>query len=243
MCNTDDHSHEHDHQHHYHEPVDVVINGKPIRELQPLLVGVGGPVGTGKTTLVENMCKKLSSQLDIAVVTNDIYTKEDAAILTRLSALPAERITGVETGGCPHHAIRDDVSANLEAVEALMKQFPDLDLIFIESGGDNLAASFSPELVDIELYIIDVSGGDKIPRKGGPGIMYSDLLIINKIDIAQYVGASLEVMQRDSKKMREERPFILTDFVSGKGVEQLAGWIVERVQEKQQKRVLNPVSL
>lgn len=230
MCDTHDHSHSHDH--HHHEYVHVAIDGKPISELRPLLIGVGGPVGTGKTTLVEKMCKKLTSQLEIAVVTNDIYTKEDAAILTRSSALPAERITGVETGGCPHHAIRDDVSANLEAVEALMKQFPDLDLIFIESGGDNLAASFSPELVDIELYIIDVSGGDKIPRKGGPGIMYSDLLIINKIDIAQYVGASLEVMERDSKMMRGERPFMMTDFMTGKGVENLAAWIVERVEDK-----------
>ncbi len=216
----------------HNQSMPVVIDGKSINELPPLIIGVGGPVGTGKTTLIEKMCKQLASDFEIAVVTNDIYTKEDAAILTRLSALAPERITGVETGGCPHHAIRDDVSANLEAVGDLMQRFPDLDLIFIESGGDNLAASFSPELVDIELYVIDVSGGDKIPRKGGPGIMNSDLLLINKIDIAQYVGSSLEVMERDSKMMRGERPFLMTDFRTGKGIDALRSWIIDRIHEK-----------
>jgi urease accessory protein len=210
------------------------IGGKPIHELKPLLVGVGGPVGTGKTTVVEKLCKTMSASYEIAVVTNDIYCKEDAAILTRLNALDVERIIGVETGACPHHAIRDDVSANLEAVETLIERFPNLDIIFIESGGDNLAASFSPELVDIELYVIDVSGGEKIPRKGGPGIMNSDLLLINKIDIAQYVGSSLEVMQRDTLMMRGERPFVMTDMYSGKGLAFLQDWIGKQVLLKQQ---------
>lgn len=239
MCDT--HNHNHHHHDHDHSHAEVAINGKAIHELTPLIIGVGGPVGTGKTTLIENMCKALSSEIEIAVVTNDIYTQEDALILTRASALDAERITGVETGGCPHHAIRDDVSANLEAIEMLMDKFTNLDLIFVESGGDNLAASFSPELVDIEFYVIDVSGGDKIPRKGGPGIMYSDLLIINKIDIAQYVGASLEIMDRDSKTMRGERPYMFTDFVTKKGVDELKAWILDQISIKR-KTLSEPIS-
>jgi urease accessory protein len=207
---------------------------KAIHELKPLVVGVGGPVGTGKTTIVEKLCKTMSSSYDIAVVTNDIYCKEDAAILTRLNALDPQRIIGVETGACPHQAIRDDVSANLEAIETLIERFPNVEIIFVESGGDNLAASFSPELVDVELYVIDVSGGEKIPRKGGPGIMNSDLLIINKIDIAQYVGSSLEVMERDSKMMRGERPFIMSDMYSGKGLGALQDWISQQLRAKQE---------
>ena len=210
----------HDHQHSYQH---ISIQGKPISLIKPLVVGVGGPVGTGKTTLIEKLCKSMSGEHEIAVITNDIYTKEDAQILTRLSALEPDRIVGVETGGCPHHAIRDDVSANLEAVEDLLATFTDLDILFIESGGDNLAASFSPELVDIEIYVIDVSAGDKLPRKGGPGIMKSDLLIINKIDIAQYVGSDLEIMKRDSKLMRETKPFILCDLMSRKGLDDVIG--------------------
>jgi len=222
----------HDHHHSYQS---VSIQGKPIAEIKPLIVGVGGPVGTGKTTLIEKLCKGMSDDYEIAVITNDIYTQEDALILTRLSALDESRIIGVETGGCPHHAIRDDVSANLEAVEELMAKFPDLDVLFIESGGDNLAASFSPELVDIEIYVIDVSGGDKIPRKGGPGIMNSDLLIINKIDIAQYVGSDLDVMTRDSKLMRKEKPFLLCDLMSRKGLDDVQAWIADNIARKQLK--------
>jgi urease accessory protein len=221
---------------HSHQHSISSIGDKSIHDLKPLLVGVGGPVGTGKTTVVEKLCKTMSASYDIAVVTNDIYCKEDAAILTRLNALDVQRIIGVETGACPHHAIRDDVSANLEAVETLIERFPNLDIIFIESGGDNLAASFSPELVDIELYVIDVSGGEKIPRKGGPGIMNSDLLLINKIDIAQYVGSSLEVMERDTIMMRGERPFVMTDMYSGKGLAFLQDWIGKEVLKKQQSK-------
>jgi urease accessory protein len=188
------------------------------RHAEVLRVGVGGPVGSGKTALVDSLCKRLRGRLDIAVVTNDIYTREDAEFLIRSEALPAERIRGVETGGCPHTAIREDASMNLAAIDSLMHEFRNLDLIIVESGGDNLAATFSPELSDLTLYVIDVAAGDKIPRKGGPGIMRSDLLIINKIDLAPMVGASLEVMDRDAKRMRGDRPFVFTNLKSGQGL-------------------------
>jgi urease accessory protein len=194
----------------------------------PLRVGVGGPVGSGKTALMDALCKRLREKFDIAAITNDIYTKEDAEFLTRSGALPPERIMGVETGGCPHTAIREDASINLAAVQDMRARFPALDVILIESGGDNLAASFSPELADLTIYVIDVSAGDKIPRKGGPGITRSDLLVINKIDIAQYVGASLEVMDRDSKLMRKERPYVFTNVRGGEGVEKVERFIIER---------------
>ena len=186
---------------------------------QPLRVGIGGPVGSGKTALTLALCKALRDKYDIAAVTNDIYTEEDAQFLVRNEALVPERILGVETGGCPHTAIREDASINLEAVERLHKRFPGLELIFIESGGDNLAATFSPELSDLTLYVIDVAAGDKIPRKGGPGITKSDLLVINKIDLAPMVGASLEVMARDAKKMRGDRPFVFSNLKTGQGLE------------------------
>ncbi len=185
----------------------------------PLRVGIGGPVGTGKTALTEALCKALRDRYSLAVITNDIYTREDAEFLTRAGALPPERIAGVETGGCPHTAIREDASINMAAVADMREAFPDLDLIIIESGGDNLAATFSPELADITIYVIDVSAGDKIPRKGGPGITRSDMLVINKIDLAPLVGASLDVMDRDSRKMRGERPFCFTNVKAGEGVE------------------------
>lgn len=181
-------------------------------------VGVAGPVGSGKTALVDALCKTMRADYRLAVVTNDIYTKEDANFLVRSQALPAERIVGVETGGCPHTAIREDASMNIAAIEQMERRFTDLDVIFVESGGDNLAATFSPELVDLTLYVIDVAGGDKIPRKGGPGITKSDLLVINKIDLAPYVGASLDVMSRDAKKMRGERPFVFTNLKQGVGL-------------------------
>lgn len=195
---------------------------------QTLRVGVGGPVGSGKTALVDRLCKHLRDRLNIAVVTNDIYTREDAEFLIRSQALPAERIRGVETGGCPHTAIREDASMNLAAIDDLMQHFDGLDMIIVESGGDNLAATFSPELSDLTLYVIDVSAGDKIPRKGGPGIMKSDLLIINKIDLAPHVGASLEVMDRDARKMRGERPFVFTNLKSGQGLDQVIDFIIEQ---------------
>ncbi|ATQ70547.1 MULTISPECIES: urease accessory protein UreG [Methylosinus] len=191
----------------------------------PLRVGVGGPVGSGKTALMDRLCKTLRENYRLAAITNDIYTKEDAEFLTRSGALAPERIVGVETGGCPHTAIREDASANLAAVADLNRRFPDLDLILIESGGDNLAATFSPELADITLYVIDVSAGDKIPRKGGPGITRSDLLIINKIDLAPMVGASLEVMDRDARRMRGERPFVFASLKSDLGLDRIAAFI------------------
>jgi urease accessory protein len=186
---------------------------------QPLRVGIGGPVGSGKTALMEQLCKRLRDKLNIAAITNDIYTKEDARILVEAGALTPERIMGVETGGCPHTAIREDASINLAAIAEMRKRFADLDLILIESGGDNLAATFSPELADLTIYVIDVSGGEKIPRKGGPGVTRSDLLVINKIDLAPYVGASLEVMTTDALMMRKGRPFVLANMKRGEGVE------------------------
>ncbi len=191
----------------------------------PLRVGIGGPVGTGKTALTDALCKAMREKYSVAVITNDIYTKEDAQFLTRSGALPPERIAGVETGGCPHTAIREDASINLAAVADMNASFPGLDMIIIESGGDNLAATFSPELADITIYVIDVSAGDKIPRKGGPGITRSDLLVINKIDLAPLVGASLDVMDRDSKKMRGERPFCFTNIKGGIGVDDVVSFI------------------
>lgn len=190
-----------------------------------LRVGIGGPVGSGKTALVDRLCKRMRDKYDLAVVTNDIYTREDAEFLVRSQALPPERIVGVETGGCPHTAIREDASMNLAAVDELSERFEGLDLIFIESGGDNLAATFSPELSDLTLYVIDVCAGDKIPRKGGPGITRSDLLVINKIDLAEHVGASLEVMERDAKKMRDTRPFLFTDLKHEVGLDDVVAFI------------------
>jgi urease accessory protein len=194
----------------------------------PLRIGIGGPVGSGKTALVEALCKRLRDEYDIFVITNDIYTKEDQLILTRAEALPAERIMGVETGGCPHTAIREDASMNLAAIDDMSDRFPEADLCFIESGGDNLAATFSPELADLTIYVIDVAEGEKIPRKGGPGITRSDLLVINKIDLAPMVGASLKVMEADSRRMRQLRPFVFSNLKSGEGVEQIARFIVDR---------------
>ena len=194
----------------------------------PLRVGIGGPVGSGKTTLIEVLCKRLRDNYDIYVITNDIYTREDQLILTRAQALPAERIMGVETGGCPHTAIREDASMNLAAIEHMNRKFPRAELSFIESGGDNLAATFSPELADLTIYVIDVAAGEKIPRKGGPGITRSDLLVINKIDLASLVGANLDVMRADALKMRVRRPFIFTKLKSGDGVDQVARFVIDK---------------
>jgi urease accessory protein len=191
----------------------------------PLRVGIGGPVGTGKTALMDALCKSFRMRFEIAAITNDIYTKEDAEFLIRANSLPTERILGIETGGCPHTAIREDASINLAGVEDLNRRFPNLDLILIESGGDNLAATFSPELADLTIYVIDVSAGDKIPRKGGPGITRSDLLVINKIDLAPMVGANLDVMDRDARKMRGDKPFLFTNLRAGKGVPEIAAFI------------------
>jgi urease accessory protein len=195
------------------------------REYSPLRVGIGGPVGSGKTALTLSLCRVLRDRYQVAVVTNDIYTEEDAQFLVRNEALAPERILGVETGGCPHTAIREDASINLEAVGRLSQRFPDLDVIFVESGGDNLAATFSPELSDLTLYVIDVAAGDKIPRKGGPGITKSDLLVINKIDLAPYVGASLEVMDTDARRMRGTRPFVFTNLKTGQGLDTVTSFI------------------
>ena len=192
---------------------------------KPLKIGIGGPVGSGKTALTEALCLSFRADVDMAVITNDIYTKEDAQFLVRRGALPPDRVVGVETGGCPHTAIREDASVNLEAVHELMTRFPELELLLVESGGDNLSATFSPELVDATIYVIDVAEGDKIPRKGGPGIMRSDLLVINKIDLAPYVGADLGVMERDARRMRGERPFVFTNLREGHGADDVVSWI------------------
>lgn len=203
----------------------TVAEGRPC---QPLRLGIGGPVGSGKTALVDRLCKRLRGEIRIGVVTNDIYTREDAEFLIRSQALTPDRIVGVETGGCPHTAIREDASINLAAVNDLCTRFPDLELVIVESGGDNLSATFSPELSDLTLYVIDVAAGDKIPRKGGPGITRSDLLIINKIDLAPHVGASLEVMDRDARKMRGERPFVFTNLKTGEGLERVTDFILQQ---------------
>jgi urease accessory protein len=198
-------------------------------QTKPLTIGIGGPVGSGKTALMDRLCKTLRDTYGLAAVTNDIYTQEDALFLCRSGALDIERIVGVETGGCPHSAIREDASVNLEAIAGLVKRFPDLQLILVESGGDNLAATFSPELADWTIYVIDVAAGDKIPRKGGPGITRSDLLIINKIDLAPYVGADLQVMERDALKMRGERPFLFTNLRDGTGFAAVIAWVTSHV--------------
>ena len=203
---------------------------------QPLRLGVGGPVGSGKTALVDALCKRMRDDYRIAVVTNDIYTKEDAQFLIRNQALDEARILGVETGGCPHTAIREDASINLAAVEDLQERFPDLDMIFIESGGDNLSATFSPELADLTIYVIDVAEGEKIPRKGGPGITRSDLLIINKIDLAPYVGASLEVMESDTRRMRGDKPFVFANMKTGQGLDEIIAFIEQQGMLEQRRQ-------
>jgi urease accessory protein len=192
---------------------------------EPLRIGIGGPVGSGKTALMDGLCKRMRGRFELVAITNDIYTREDAEFLTRSGALPPERICGVETGGCPHTAIREDASINLAAVADMTRRFPETDLVLIESGGDNLAATFSPELADLTIYVIDVAAGDKIPRKGGPGITRSDLLVINKIDLAPLVGASLEIMERDARRMRGERPFVFTNLKSGEGLDRIVDFV------------------
>ena len=198
------------------------------KKLPPLRVGIGGPVGSGKTTLLEMLCKAMRDKYDLIAITNDIYTKEDQRLLTVSGALPAERIMGVETGGCPHTAIREDASINLEAIDRMLGEFPDADVVFVESGGDNLAATFSPELSDLTIYVIDVAGGEKIPRKGGPGITKSDLFIINKTDLAPYVGADLGVMEADTLRMRKQRPYVMTNLKTRTGVAEVVAFIEER---------------
>src|SRR5579884_956610 len=218
--------HHHEHGHHG--------SGKPTqaRAKHIPVIGIGGPVGSGKTALIEALCMRLRDRYSLAVVTNDIFTKEDAEFLTKRGVLPQDRILGVETGGCPHTAIREDASHNQEAIDDLVRRHPDVELLFVESGGDNLAATFSPELVDYVVYVIDVAEGDKIPRKGGPGITRSDLLVINKIDLAPHVGADLEVMRRDSKKMRGDRPFLLISLRTGEGVEGLLQWVRNQLSQR-----------
>jgi urease accessory protein len=236
---THDHAHSHQHEHDNmvythphghthsleHEHTHEHLHGGDTNPRGPLRVGVGGPVGSGKTALMDALCKRLRDQFDIAAITNDIYTKWDAEYLIRSGALAADRIAGVETGGCPHTAIREDASINLAAVAEMRAKFPNLDLVLIESGGDNLAATFSPELADLTIYVVDVAAGDKIPSKGGPGITRSDLLVINKIDLAPYVGASLEVMERDTKRMRGNRPFVFTNLRAGQGIDAIVRFI------------------
>ncbi len=200
------------------------------------VIGIGGPVGSGKTALVEALCRTLRDRYSLAVVTNDIFTKEDAEFLTRRGALPQDRILGVETGGCPHTAIREDASHNQEALNELLRRHPDVNVMFVESGGDNLAATFSPELADYTIYVIDVAEGDKIPRKGGPGITRSDLLVINKIDLAPYVGADLTVMDRDSRRMRSDRPFFFTNLMSGEGLDRVVQWVESCISQHAQRR-------
>lgn len=195
------------------------------KTLPPLRIGIGGPVGSGKTTLLEMLCKAIRDKYDVVAITNDIYTKEDQRLLTISGALPAERIMGVETGGCPHTAIREDASINLEAVDRMLEKFPNADIVFIESGGDNLAATFSPELSDLTIYVIDVAGGEKIPRKGGPGITKSDLLVINKIDLAPYVGANLDIMESDAQRMRPNKPFVMANVKQGHGLDEIIRFI------------------
>lgn len=198
------------------------------RTLPPLRVGIGGPVGSGKTTLLEMLCKAMRERYDLVAITNDIYTKEDQRLLTVSGALPAERILGVETGGCPHTAIREDASINLEAIDRMLAQFPDADIVFVESGGDNLAATFSPELSDLTLYVIDVAAGEKIPRKGGPGITKSDLFVINKTDLAPHVGADLGVMEEDTRRMRRGKPYVMTNLKTGSGLAEVVRFLEER---------------
>jgi len=198
------------------------------KTLPPLRIGIGGPVGSGKTTLLEMLCKAIRDKYDVVAITNDIYTKEDQRLLTISGALPAERIMGVETGGCPHTAIREDASINLEAVDRMLDKFPNADIVFIESGGDNLAATFSPELSDLTIYVIDVAGGEKIPRKGGPGITKSDLLVINKIDLAPYVGANLDIMGSDTQRMRPNKPFVMANVKQGHGLDEIIRFIEDK---------------
>jgi urease accessory protein len=219
------HDHNNQHRHGDMHPTQARTKGIPI-------IGVGGPVGSGKTALVEALCRKLRDRYSLAAVTNDIFTKIDAEILTKRAALPIDRIVGVETGGCPHTAIREDASHNQEAIDDLLKRHPDIELIFLESGGDNLAATFSPELVDHVIYVIDVAGGDKIPRKGGPGITRSDLLVINKMDLAPYVRADLAVMERDTLRMRGDLPFVFTNLLSGEGLDRVSDWVEQRIPQR-----------
>lgn len=219
------HDHSNQHSHGEAHPTSARQKGIPV-------IGVGGPVGSGKTALVEALCRTLRDRYSLAAVTNDIFTKIDAEILTKRAALPIDRIVGVETGGCPHTAIREDASHNQEAIDDLLKRHPDIELIFLESGGDNLAATFSPELVDYVIYVIDVAGGDKIPRKGGPGITRSDLLVINKKDLAPYVRADLAVMERDTLRMRGELPFVFTNLLSGDGLDTLSAWVEQRIPRR-----------